>query len=101
MTLVDRLESLRASAKDYIGKVAAKLKQKGIEVKTEVREAKTGNAAEEVIRLADEINADVVAMSTHGESSFSRWVLGSVAEKVLQGGNTPLLLVRASGASVK
>jgi len=38
----------------------------------------------------------LLAMATHGRSGLNRWLLGSVAEKVLRGTNTPLLLVRAS-----
>jgi len=94
---LEHLESLRASAKDYIEKMEAWLKQKGITVKSEVREV-MGNAAEEIIKFADEIQADVVAMSTHGHSGVSRWAFGSVTDKVLHTGNTPLLLVRTPEA---
>ena len=58
-----------------------------------------GEAATEIINLAAEIHADVVAMSTHGRSGIGRWVLGSVAERVLYEGNTPLLLVRETVGS--
>ena len=34
-------------------------------------------------------------MATHGRSGLDRWLLGSVAEKVLRGASNPLLLVRA------
>ena len=44
---------------------------------------------------------DLVAMSTHGRTGVSRWVLGSVAEKVLRASSTPLLLVRAPGAGAE
>jgi len=98
---LEQLESLRASAKDYIEKMEAQLKQKGITVRSEVREAGMGTAAEEIIKLADEIQADVVAMSTHGRSGVSRWAFGSVADKVLHAGNTPLLLVRTPGAKTE
>src|SRR3990172_3139189 len=40
-------------------------------------------------------DADLIAMSTHGRSGLMRWVLGSVATKVLHGASHPLLLVRA------
>ena len=33
-------------------------------------------------------------MSTHGRSGIGRWVYGSVADKVLRGSATPVLLVR-------
>ena len=95
MALVEQVESMRASARDYIEKMAAQLQKKGIAAKAEFQQARTTDVAEEIIRVADEISADLVVMSTHGESGVSRWVFGSVAERVLKGGSTPLMLVRA------
>jgi len=40
-------------------------------------------------------------MATHGRSGLNRWLLGSVAEKVLRGAANPLLLVRAKGSAPK
>jgi len=91
-----QMESLRASAKDYIEKVAAQLKQKGIAATAEFSEVTQGAEAEEIIKLADETQADVVVMSTHGRSGIGRWAFGSVADRVLHEGNTPLLLVKPS-----
>lgn len=89
-----QLESLKASGKDYIERMAAQLKQRGITTNVEFREGLPGAEAAEIIQLADEICVDMVAMSTHGRSGVSRWAFGSVADKVLHEGNTPLLLVR-------
>lgn len=55
----------------------------------------TGAAADEIIDLADTLASDLVAMSTRGQTATSLWALGSVAHKVLLGGNTPLLLIKA------
>jgi nucleotide-binding universal stress UspA family protein len=96
-----QLESDKAIATAYLAKVGARLKEKGITVVTEERlgiEIRYGNAAEEIIQLADERHADIVAMTTHGRSGVRRQVFGSVAERVLREGNTPLLLVRSPGA---
>jgi nucleotide-binding universal stress UspA family protein len=87
-------ESLIVSAKDYIEKVAAQLKQKGIVTTAEFMEVTQGTEAEEIIKLADKTQTDVVAMSTHGRSGIGRWAFGSVAYRVLHEGNTPLLLVK-------
>ena len=54
-----------------------------------------GEAATEIHRIADEIGADIVAMSTHGRSGLSRWAFGSVTDRVLRGGKTAVLTVRA------
>ena len=89
----EEIVSLKTSAEDYLKTVASRLEGKGINTRSEVR---VGTAAEEIIKLADELYVDMVAMSTHGRSGVSRWVFGSVADKVLHAGNTPLLLVRVS-----
>jgi nucleotide-binding universal stress UspA family protein len=81
----------KALAEDYLEKIGVQLKQKGVTVESQVR---FGEAATEIVNLAAEIHAGVVAMSIHGRSGVGRWVLGSVAERVLYEGNTPLLLVR-------
>ena len=94
-----QLESLKISTRDYIERVVARLKQKGIAVNAEFRIGLPGTEAEEIIKLADEICVDMVAMSTHGRSGVSRWAFGSVADKVLHEGNTPLMLVRTQGAN--
>jgi len=93
---LEKMLSLVVSAKDYIERVAAQLKQKGITVKAEFSEVIQGTEADEILKVADEIQADVVAMATHGRSGISRWAFGSVADRVLHEGNTPLLLVRPS-----
>jgi nucleotide-binding universal stress UspA family protein len=61
-----------------------------------------GRAAEAIIEKAAAEKNTLIAMATHGRSGFNRWLLGSVAEKVLRGTNNPLLLVRAAnGASAQ
>jgi nucleotide-binding universal stress UspA family protein len=57
--------------------------------------AVNGFAAETVIDEAARLGADLIVMATHGYSGLRRWALGSVADKVLHGTRTPLLLVRA------
>jgi nucleotide-binding universal stress UspA family protein len=60
---------------------------------------KQGNAALQILETCRETGADLIAMTTHGHSGLSRWVLGSVAEKVLRAANVPLLVLRTSGVS--
>jgi len=55
---------------------------------------KVGHAAEVITKLADEQDADLVVMGSHGHSSIANLVLGSVATKVLAACKTPVLLVR-------
>ena len=87
------MEQIKRKTTDYLNKAGEGLRSKGAIVKFKVG---TGSAAEEIIKTADEINADWIAMSTHGRSGISRWAFGSVTDKVLRGGNKPMLVVRAS-----
>ena len=58
-----------------------------------------GNAAEVIIESAAPEKDALIAMATHGRSGLDRWLLGSVAEKVLRGASNPLLLVRATNTA--
>ena len=60
-----------------------------------------GKAAEEIIKATDETNSDLVAMATHGRSGFTRWAFGSVTDRVLRGGRSPILMVRVPKETVK
>jgi nucleotide-binding universal stress UspA family protein len=55
-----------------------------------------GEAASVIIESAAAEKDTLVCMATHGRSGLNRWLLGSVAEKVLRGTSNPLLLIRAS-----
>jgi nucleotide-binding universal stress UspA family protein len=85
------LQNMIEHSKFYLDKISAELMDKGIETTSEVG---IGGPAEEIIRIADEMQVDMVAMSTHGHSSISLWAFGSNADKVLHAGGTPVLLVR-------
>jgi nucleotide-binding universal stress UspA family protein len=50
--------------------------------------------AVEIIDFAKESGADLIVMYTHGRSGITRWVLGSVALKILTRAETPILLLR-------
>jgi len=88
------LNKVRESKEGYIKRLDARLKRKGISVNSVFKEVLTGGAADEIIKLAKAGNFSLVAMSTHGRSGVGRWIFGSNAEKVLEEGSTPLLLVR-------
>jgi len=87
----EEIEPLKVVAEKYVKSVSDKLTARGIKTSYEVR---IGSAGEEIIEAEEEIHPDMVAMSTHGHSGFGRWEHGSIADKVLHHGNTPLLLVR-------
>ena len=86
------LELIKRKAIDYLDKAGENLKKKGAIVKTQVS---IGDAVEEIIKAADEIDASVIAISTHGRSGISRWAFGSVTDKVLRSGHRCVMTVRA------
>ncbi len=85
------LEYAQVQLQSYLRSVAAALREQGAVVHIAIRR---GSPVDEVLACAVEIEADLIAMTTHGSSGASRWVYGSVAGKVLQGANNPVLLVR-------
>lgn len=80
-------------AEAYLKKVEDRLKAKGFKVDSHVR---YGNDAEEILEHADGKDIDLIAMTTHGQSGVKRFLLGSVAEKVLRYSPKPIFLVRCS-----
>lgn len=57
-----------------------------------------GPAADAILRYASEKRFDLIAMGTHGRSGVNRWMMGSVAERVLRGSHVPVLTVRPGRA---
>lgn len=79
---------------DYLDGIAAGLRAQGISTRTAAVE---GKPYVEIIRFAEENEIDLIVLSTRGHSGLSRWLLGSVADRVVRGATVPLLLVRARG----
>lgn len=55
-----------------------------------------GVVSDGILDFADFQSIDLVVMATHGRSGISRWVFGSVAERVLRASKCPVFLVRAT-----
>ena len=60
-----------------------------------------GEAAEQIVDFAIEEKAELIIMASHGRSGFSRWAMGSVAEKVFHGSSVPILLVKAKAEEIE
>jgi len=56
-----------------------------------------GAPAEEVLRAADELSADLIVMGTHGRGFFSRALMGSIAQDVIRRSTKPVLTLRGEG----
>lgn len=77
----------------YLKEVAGRLAAQGVKVRTLTCE---GPVAEAILDHARAQCADMIVMSTHGRGGVSRWVYGSVADRVLQAAPCPVLLLRAA-----
>ena len=93
----EALESTRRLAQKTLDDTAEKLRARGLRVATKVVIG-LGVAAS-VLQQVNESNADFVAMTTHGAGGFRRFMLGSVADKVIRGAAKPVLVLRPAGAT--
>lgn len=85
-------------AEEYLEGLAARLRAAGVKnVKTSVW---YGPPAPAIVEAADVNKVDLIVMNTHGRSGLGRLVLGSVAESVLRGTRTPILLLRGDAAPI-
>ena len=78
----------------YLSKAADSLRQDGLTVQTVVV---SGRPAEEILDYANKNQVDLIIMSTHGRSGVSRWVVGSVTDKVVRHSVTPVLTISPPG----
>jgi len=81
-------------AGEYLAKQAAALKARGIQAETNVQ---FGIVVDSLLEFADKNGVDLIVIATHGRSGVSRWVWGSVADKLLRSAKVPVLMVRPEG----
>lgn len=88
-----RIDTERAQeAEKYLAATAAKIREGGIPVRTHLER---GDPASGVLNTAKELGTMLVVMTTHGRTGLARFALGSVADRVVRGGVTPVLLIRS------
>jgi len=76
---------------------AEALREHGVDVRVKVRR---GHPAEETLDAAEELDADLLAIATHGRSGVKRVLMGSVAEKVIRRAPCPVFTVKSFGQSL-
>jgi len=85
------IEDAVQKAKGQIDATRDILATKGIKVRTIVR---TGNPTTEIMRIADEEDASVIWMSSHGKGWFRELLLGSTAHTVAMNAKRPVIIIR-------
>ena len=86
-----------AEAEEYLKKIEEPFKAKGFVIESHTR---YGVDAEEILAYAARKDVDMIAMTTHGRSGVKRYLLGSVAEKILRHSPKPVYLVRCAAKAV-
>jgi nucleotide-binding universal stress UspA family protein len=90
----DLLEHLDAQALEYLEEQGRQLRRQGVS-KVEER-LLHGLPAIAIADFAKEVPDNLMAMTTHGRSGLGRWILGSVADRVIRHSGSPVLVIRAS-----
>lgn len=87
-------DSLETEARTSLDEAVELLKSHGAtKIVTEIRHGPTAQSIAEAARIDD-----VIVMSSHGRTGVKRWLMGSIAEKLVRSGPCPVVIVRASGA---
>jgi nucleotide-binding universal stress UspA family protein len=77
---------------ENLTKAEKKFEALGLTVATQVLEGFSVNG--EIISAAQNLGADLIIMGSHGRTGFKKFILGSVAQKVLGESHIPVLVVR-------
>lgn len=83
-------EALEADGHDATKAVAERAIERELEV---TRELRWGNPAATIIAYAKEYDNDLIVMGAHGRTGYERYLMGSVAEKVVRASTCPVLAV--------
>jgi nucleotide-binding universal stress UspA family protein len=87
----DYFKDVEGAATDRIEEIADSFREEGLSVVTRTVE---GYPPEVIIKVAEEIGCDMIAMGTHGRTGLAHLLLGSTAERVVQHAGCPVLTVR-------
>jgi nucleotide-binding universal stress UspA family protein len=86
------VQKAQLKVKSYLKKVSANLEKDGLRVSYLIR---AGGVPETILQVAEFMQADVIAMSTHGHSPTRMFLLGSVTYQVVRHSPLPVLLIRS------
>jgi nucleotide-binding universal stress UspA family protein len=83
---------MRNDGEKAVSKIKKIGEASGVEVREVVLDGYPGN---EIIDFAENNNIDLIVMGTLGKTGLERFLMGSVAEKVVRGSKVPVLVVRS------
>lgn len=82
---------LQEVAEAVLARAVGELEAEGVEVETHARE---GDPADVIIRVAEEVGAELIVVGSRGLTGLERFLLGSVSSKLSQHAPTSLMVVR-------
>jgi nucleotide-binding universal stress UspA family protein len=83
-------EELRAAAQEQLDRLQVPHTNVRVE-----RRLEQGDIVTEILRVAQEIRADLIVLGTHGRTGLARLLMGSVAEQIVRKAVCPVLTVKA------
>jgi nucleotide-binding universal stress UspA family protein len=89
----DALARLQAFASEHVREQASRIG--ALQIRRVVTHLELGSPADVLVRLAAQLDADLIVVGTHGRRGVERLLLGSVAERVLRTAGCPVLVDRA------
>ena len=84
----------KQAAEAYLKKMVASTHFEGAVLSYEVL---SGKVADTLAHWSEKNEVDLIVIASHGRSGVSRWIMGSVAERVLRSACVPVLMIRAPG----
>lgn len=93
-----RLDELETQCMKYLLEVEARHKERNIPIKAEYG---VGNATQRIVERSNQPDCSMIVMNSHGRDGLTRWMIGSVAEKVARHAACPVLLIRKPEADQK
>lgn len=93
-----QMEKDRANAASYLARLATSDEFKGIETRIAVF---SGQPALSILDVVQEQKIDLVVLCSHGYRNVKRWILGSVAQKIVRQSSAPVLLIREQNLKLK
>lgn len=92
--IADAEKTEKATAGEYLEKIANKMESSGIKTETHVL---FGNAAEMLVDFINKNGTELVVIATHGRSGVKRWIWGSTTDRILHHICVPIFVIRAPG----
>ena len=91
MPIAEMSEQMEDSAERELPDVLRCEELRGVKVEEVIGH---GDAAAEIVRVADEQDVDLIVISSHGRTGLGRIIFGSTAEAVVRHAHCPVLVVK-------